>query len=97
MEQITFEQNILRSIESAVSGVMQTNGRIVNLAELSVMNNETGKKMIIKITIVAEPQLFSKTTYCTDEGVSSTELGSIPGVLRTSSVIEQLKQFERDA
>lgn len=85
----------MNSIENAIGGAMTLKARIVNLGEMAVRDIETGKDQIIKITIVAEPQVFGKTIFSTDEEVKSITNGDgFTGAMKTSSVIEQLKHFE---
>ena len=89
MDQQEFNTQMLTSIEVAITGAMNLRARIVNLGELSVRDTQTGKDQLIKITIVAEPQVFGKTIYSTDADVKS-----VGGTISPSSVIDQLKQFE---
>lgn len=90
-----FQENILKCIESAAGGAFLRKARVVNLAEVDIMDPDTGKHTVIKLTIVAEPQIFGETIYCTDTELEVVNSGDdMPGVLRTSSVIDQLKHFE---
>lgn len=81
----SFQQGALEQYEDAVTQViLNRTQRYVNVSEMTLTDPETKEPIVIRVTIAAEPLLFSQTTYPPDEAAVAT------------ATCEQLKQMERD-
>ena len=79
---MSFEEGILSSIRDVMYGAVELKVRAINCAKIEVNG------VPVKITVCAEPTMFSKTVYATDVNQDNPELKY------TTSVIEQLKLLE---
>lgn len=91
-----FDKAMMQAIQSIIGGVVMERKRHVALGVIGVpMDN--GKEIQVKLTLCAEPTMFTETVYSNDKDIinPSTEVGfGAAPMVTTTSVIEQLKAFE---
>jgi len=79
-----FNTGAIELLTCGVQSVMTHKGtRFVNVSELVVVNPDTNKPEKVRVTLITEPVLFSKTAYPIREGRNFT-----------TSALEQLESLE---
>lgn len=93
-----FYDGIIAMAETGIKIAMEEGKRAVNIGVLGYQDSK-GKERLVKFHFIAEPELFSETSYSTDEDVESTSVGDDfdkeeQKRLQRSVTISQLKMLE---